>query len=63
MFEVMIERMIGKDTPNEVLDTFKFETKKEANKKKRELKKELSLVSHGYHIVNYKTMRELTTNY
>ena len=63
MFKVMIEQMIGKDIPNEVIDTFSFDTKKEANKKKRELKKELSLVSHGYHIVNYKTMKELTTNY
>lgn len=63
MFKVNIEKMISKSEANTTFKSFAFETKQEANKKKKELIKEFDLSKHSYHIVNYKTMFELTTNY
>ncbi len=63
MFKVDIEKMISKSETNKILKSFTFETKKEANKKKKELIKEFDLSKHHYFIVNYETMIELTTNY
>ena len=63
MFIITIEKMSSRDEANKDIKSFKFETKQEANKKKKELIKELELSKHNYHLVNYKTMLEITTNY
>ncbi len=61
VFIVTIERMTSSDI--DIVEQHKFESKKEADKRKKELTKKYSLINHGGHIVNYKKNLELFTNY
>lgn len=63
MFEVRLEKTAMRDEANKVLESFKFETKKEANGFKRKLAKENECKKHGYHLVNYDKGLEVATNY
>lgn len=67
-FRVTIETMVSKYTNDKnekatILVDESFETKKEANKRKRELMKEYELTKHHFYIVNYEKQIELFTNY
>lgn len=63
MFKVTLERMGMKDGANKALETYEFETKREANTFKRKLAKENNCKKHGYHLVNYSNGLEIATNY
>ena len=66
MFRVTVEFLNSSYTTAQDCKTFdcgEFETKKEANKFKREMIKKHSMIRHAGHIVNYSESKELYTNY
>ncbi len=62
-FKITLEKMTVKDEPNVDLEVFTFETKRKANAFKKKLAKQYECVEHGYHLVNFKKMLEITSNY
>jgi len=62
MYKVTVEN-INRTNCLDFIENKSFDTKKEANKFKREMMKTHGMINHAGHTVNYNTQTELYTNY